>query len=133
MINTSDPNILMMDIKHWTKAQVYGVASKLAQSLYDHTPVDTGYARSNWVAAHEIVNDTVGSKEQVDNGRFLSSLAMLNATASVDVMSGLIIYVSNPVPYMGRLNDGWSAQAPAGFIEAAVADAQLHAEWPVEG
>lgn len=30
------------------------------------------------------------------------------------------IYISNALPYIRRLNDGWSTQAPAGFIDAAV-------------
>lgn len=28
--------------------------------------------------------------------------------------------ITNSVPYIGRLNNGWSQQAPAGFVRAAI-------------
>lgn len=32
------------------------------------------------------------------------------------------INVANPLPYMERLNNGWSSQAPAGWVERVMAD-----------
>ncbi len=34
--------------------------------------------------------------------------------------AGKEIFISNNVPYIGRLNNGHSAQAPSGFVEMAV-------------
>lgn len=31
-----------------------------------------------------------------------------------------VIWVSNPQPYMEQLNNGWSLQAPAGFVEEVI-------------
>ncbi len=33
------------------------------------------------------------------------------------------LFLSNNVPYISRLNDGSSGQAPAGFVQAAIARA----------
>ena len=30
------------------------------------------------------------------------------------------IYITNNVPYIDRLNNGWSQQSPAGFVDKAV-------------
>lgn len=30
------------------------------------------------------------------------------------------VWIVNPMPYIGRLNDGWSKQAPAGWIDRAI-------------
>jgi hypothetical protein len=78
------------------------------------TPVDTGRARSNWRAAlggpftkqldETSATGAIGQAESVINGRG----------------PGQTIYISNNVPYIRRLNEGWSAQAPAGFVEDAM-------------
>lgn len=131
MIVTSDPAVLMLDIEHWTAAQVRGVAEKLAHSVYDKTPKDTGYARSNWVVSiGQPIETVVGSKESIDDSRFNSSVFALQ---QFGLLFTNVIYICNNVPYIGKLNDGWSSQAPAGFIEAALADAQTAAEWPYAG
>lgn len=118
----------MLDIERWTRAQIRGIAGKLAEDLHDSTPIKTGFARSNWVAGFSVIETTVGSKEGVDSSRYVSSLA---AIATWNPLSNATLYISNPVPYMGRLNNGWSSQAPSGFIEAAIERAQASAEWPV--
>lgn len=78
------------------------------------TPVDTGRARSNWRAAL--------------GGPFTSELEETSAMGAINQAESVInargpgetIYISNNVPYIQRLNDGWSAQAPAGFVEQAM-------------
>jgi hypothetical protein len=47
------------------------------------------------------------------------------------VVPGQFASLANPVPYMERLNNGWSRQAPAGFIDAAIAG--VLAKYPAGG
>ena len=51
---------------------------------------------------------------QPRQGRALSSFVGGGVGKSTNIV------ISSNVPYMARLNRGWSAQAPAGFIEACV-------------
>lgn len=46
------------------------------------------------------------------------------------VVPGQFASVVNAVPYMERLNNGWSRQAPAGFIDQAIA--MVLAKFPAE-
>lgn len=77
------------------------------------TPVDTGRARANWRAeiggpfTSEV--DSTSASEAISQGR-----QTIGARRP-----GQTIYISNNVPYIKRLNEGSSKQAPAGFVEAA--------------
>ena len=77
------------------------------------TPVDTGRARWGW-------NCSVGSPDLTIPAEGKYKIATSRATKSftVQVLSNAdSIYISNAVPYIGDLNDGWSSQAPARFVE----------------
>jgi hypothetical protein len=83
------------------------------QTVIMATPVDTGRARANW----QISIDT-----EID-----SELDSTDAQGALTRNQGIIrsyrngaIILQNNVAYIGQLNDGWSAQAPAGFVEKAL-------------
>lgn len=89
------------------------------------TPVDTGRARSNWLLS--LGGPSTSEIEAYAQGKGGSSGAA-NANAAMAQAQAAVrgrrpeqdVYISNNLPYIGRLNDGWSAQAPAGFVQAAV-------------
>ncbi len=79
------------------------------------TPVDTGHARASWIPAvgAPTLSEPVGSD---------SSLASAGTAQVMGFKLGQgMLYLSNVAPYIGRLNNGWSAQAPALFVERAIA------------
>ena len=79
------------------------------------TPRDTGHASANWIArAGEPATEIDGSKDNVSSS--LQEIG-LQAMARYKLSDGTVT-VSNNVPYIGRLNDGSSKQAPVGFIES---------------
>jgi hypothetical protein len=89
------------------------------------TPVDTGRARSNWLlslggpSGAEIAAYAEGKKGSTSGAN--SRAAMEQAKTAVAARQPeQDIYISNNLPYIGLLNDGSSAQAPAGFVQAAV-------------
>jgi hypothetical protein len=93
------------------------------------TPVDTGRARSNWQAQLDgPAEGTVGTLGGVRKGfeGTGGAVAQRSIAKAKEVIEGYdgdrnsTIHLTNNLPYIGRLNDGWSAQAPAGFVEAAV-------------
>lgn len=84
------------------------------------TPVDTGHARANWVPSLvDPFRDEVEGESAHESG--------VAAVIGYKLGDGPA-WVSNNVPYILRLNDGWSAQQPAGFVERAIAETLLEAE-----
>lgn len=82
------------------------------------TPVDTGWARANWIpqigSPHE---GTAGTRTQAEAGS-LSSEAQ-SGVASVATTYKLQrgrVYITNNVPYILKLDAGSSNQAPKGFV-----------------
>jgi hypothetical protein len=82
------------------------------------TPVDTGRARANWqVECNTPATGTTAAtsksgRESIDAGK--TKIAQYKGGTP-----NAAIYITNNLPYIGRLNEGHSAQAPAGFVEQA--------------
>lgn len=101
------------------------VALAVDSAVVIATPVDTGRARSNWQV--NLGSPADGTREAYTPGAE-GSTGGANAQAAIDqgraeiakYKGGSAIHITNNLPYIGRLNDGHSAQAPAGFVEKAV-------------
>jgi hypothetical protein len=89
------------------------------------TPVDTGWARANWVPRiGEPFRGTAGTREQAEAGNVSGAEQGAGQASLLGYrLERGRVYISNNVPYIGRLNDGYSRQAPRGFVQAAVAKA----------
>jgi len=95
-------------------------------NVTEATPVDTGWARANWVPAiGEPFEETAGSAEQAADGRVSQAEAQLGLAevATAYRIERGPVFISNNVPYIASLNDGSSDQAPTGFVQTAIADA----------
>lgn len=89
------------------------------------TPVDTSQALSNWqVTLDGPATSTIGPHFPGSQGStYRASAAETIANAKSVLQNkkpGQAIFITNNLPYIKRLNDGYSAQAPAGFVERAV-------------
>jgi hypothetical protein len=105
--------------------------------LVYHTPVDKGVARSNWRVT--IGNQATAKIPAYFPGRHLGLSERANANAAIatgfakiDQLRpgrgnplGSALYIRNNVPYIERLNAGYSAQAGAGWVNDAVANAKI--------
>jgi len=105
------------------------VALVVDQALVFSTPVDKGVARSNWrVSIGEPLDGIIPAYAP---GEGLGASETSNAQAAISQaqavigrqMPGQAISIANNLPYIERLNQGWSRQAPAGFIDSSVAAA----------
>ena len=81
--------------------------------LIDANPVDTGHSQANWRIALDEPDDAIR------NGA--SGKQPPNLT---EFPAGRDIFVTNPVDYVQWLNEGTSKQAPAGFIQIALAQVE---------
>lgn len=96
------------------------VALAADQTIAMATPVDTGRARANWQVG--IGAAPGGTVEYSGGGAGAASYAIGAAQSVVTTYKGQPggIWLVNNLPYIQRLNEGWSAQAPAKFVEQAI-------------
>lgn len=89
------------------------------------TPVDTSQALSNWIVTLESPSGQQikphfpgegGSTQRASAAETINQARAILAKKK----PGQAIFITNNLPYIRRLNDGYSAQAPAGFVERAV-------------
>lgn len=99
-----------------TRRIALGVLSRVVLA----SPVDTGRFRGNWQV--DVGRDPIGAIDGTDVGGG-GTIARGTATISGAPPFRPII-IANNLAYGPRLNDGWSKQAPAGFVQAAV-DAEV--------
>lgn len=96
------------------------------RELVLETPVDTGRARSNWQVS--LGSPITAQREPYAPGEGLGRGEGQNAAGALaqaqeqiaERRPGQTVYITNNVGYIGPLNDGTSAQAPAGFVQAAI-------------
>lgn len=99
------------------------LAGLISQTVILATPVDTGRARGNWFAsistpklkASFIATDPSGQARISGNSAIISQRGKNQP-----------IFITNNLPYIQALNQGHSAQAPAAFVEIAIATASAH-------
>lgn len=97
-------------VKNALTKTVRAIALVIHGELTNTTPVDTGRARSNWLPSLNTPrNDTVAPNqgERVDG-----------VLKEYDIKD--TIFITNNLPYIQRLNDGYSKQAPSGFVDIAI-------------
>ena len=92
----------------------------LYESAANATPVRSGRARANWRCS-------IGSPayESDENTQFDSSRAR---SAFQGAKAGEILYLTNSVPYIERLENGYSLQAPSGIKDQAVSACRTNFE-----
>lgn len=101
------------------------LALEITADLQVNTPIDIGWARAGWTP-------TIG--EPYQGGRDLKPDPALVTVARARQAEGLNevlqyrltdgpIWITNNVVYINRLNEGWSKQAPSGFVQTTIAQA----------
>lgn len=88
------------------------IAIELFSRVILKTPVDTGRARANWQIAIGSIPDGV---LELDDKSGTATISKGSAVVA-GVQGGDVIYIVSNLPYINRLEDGWSQQAPAGMV-----------------
>lgn len=108
------------DIPRLTHRSVKARAKQVHAAVTKDTPIDTGKARINWRASLNVPGTRIVNAPS--NPASAVGEAIARAARVIDRSKpGQAIHIFNNVPYIGRLNNGSSTQAPAGFIERAMA------------
>ena len=92
---------------------------QISEAIVMGTPVDTGRARGNWIPT---VNNPSGvTLDVTDKG---GTMALSKIGAVTLTAPGNIYYLVNNLPYINRLEYGWSKQAPIGMVRVNVENFQ---------
>lgn len=98
------------------------LAREIVKNLVPATPVLTGKARSNWIVTSAAPFQRTNEPPQISIGGAPSFDSLERALLTVQ--PGATIYIRNNLPYIKRLNEGYSRQAPAKYVESVVSVAQ---------
>lgn len=82
------------------------------------TPRDTGRAASNWFVSQDTPETTTTDETDAEANLNKQSAKLTSSSSSNN------IWLVNNLPYIVRLNDGWSKQAPEGFVEKSISAAE---------
>lgn len=94
------------------------IALELFRSVILDTPVDTGRARGNW-------QTSIGTPKESEIDRDGSGPALAEAATETSKFGmGKVIFLANGLPYILRLEYGWSKQQPGGMARRNVARIQ---------
>ncbi|AXC34262.1 tail completion or Neck1 protein [Escherichia phage Shy] len=108
-----------------SEAAVFVAVTAVAELAYT-TPVDTSKALSSWEVTLDAPSSNVGKahypgeKGSTRNASAAETIAQAKAVLA-NKKPGQKIYITNNQPYIKRLNDGYSAQQSAGFVERCLA------------
>lgn len=94
------------------------VATELHRDIVLGTPVDTGRARASWmIGLNRIEAPTqYTATDKSGNTTILQGMARLNSYRPGDS-----VWIASRLPYIERLEYGWSNQAPTGVVRIAIA------------
>jgi hypothetical protein len=91
------------------------------RGVVNKTPVDTGRARGNWQTT--LGDPATGTLDTTDPGGNQTIARGSNTVTTSDPFS--VIWLSNNLPYIERLENGYSQQAPNGMVSTTVTEIQV--------
>lgn len=116
---------VIRNLKGVTEKVITKLGLDITANLIETTPVDTGWARANWVPS--VGAPALDGSGVSKAGRGLisgASSSQMAAQASLATsgykLSQGRLFISNGVPYIELLNSGSSKQAPRGFVQRAI-------------
>lgn len=106
----------IVGLERVVERQMIRIAISIHTQLVRNTPVDTGWARMNWIPSIGTPSPgPVGSRQSARPNRQASVAHLL-----VYKFNQGSIWIRNAVPYIQVLNAGHSKQAAAGWVEASI-------------
>lgn len=108
-----------------TNEVVKQVALAVDGQVVTPSPIDTGRFRSNWLVSLDAPVTIViepyypGENGSTAGANTAAAIAQANAVISTR-KPGQDIWISNNLPYAQRLNEGYSPQAAANFVEQGI-------------
>ena len=102
---------VLRDADQFTKK----ITGEMLATVVVATPIDTSAARQNWRVGVGAINPTADTKDTDGSGQGAINRGIATIQSGGGI--GKIIYLSNSLKYIERLNNGWSMQAPKNFMQ----------------
>jgi hypothetical protein len=125
----------LMDFQDMSLKQVDQFTRLIALEVFRRiilkTPVDTGRARGNWLCTIGVPAEAMAQGEDwfqgtADAGGYDRTGRAAIEEAANQVMvwkpGDVAIFLTNNLPYIKPLEDGWSGQAPNGMVAITLAE-----------
>lgn len=119
------------------------VAKRTLTSLVEGTPVDEGVARSNWRVSlgnptRAIIPAYAPGKKLGIGERTNARAALAAGFAQINLLrvgakrgtgqAGTALFITNAIPYLDRLRNGYSGQQPNDWVQQAFLEAQAEVQ-----
>lgn len=108
-------------VKSLGDVAVRKICLELTSSVVLKTPVDTGRARGNWFGTVNTPSNETSTKTDKNGASTIGE-----AQAAIKAAPGQIYYLSNNLPYIRRLEYGYSKQAPKGMVRITITEIKRH-------
>ena len=107
---------ILGEVEEFVNKEARAVALNFQSLVIRITPMDTGRAAGNW-----FIDINRPSRKMEESRRAQQAMSenelIINKATNIDWPT---LYISNNLPYIGRLNDGYSTKAPAKFVETSL-------------
>lgn len=101
------------------------------QLIVMRTPFKSGRAISNWqvsVGAANVTQIPTYGKNRVRAQRAAIAQGLAELEVKKIAAAGNLVWITNNLPYINRLNNGHSSQAPRGFVNTSIQEVRLRME-----
>lgn len=111
------PTSFALQVKTDAEKRIKDIGMDLIQGVVTATPVDTGAARANWIASKTPIKTyDESATDKTGQGAINRAFVFFAQNAKL----GSVIYLQNNLPYIERLENGWSDQAPLGMVSTTL-------------
>jgi hypothetical protein len=128
MARSRNVRVVVDALEAFTEKAVRKLTLDATANLIEDTPVDTGWARANWVPSIGraiAVRKTEEADPAIVPGQRAQQQASIARVSTTYRLKQGSVFISNNVPYIVRLNEGSSDQAPSAFVQSAITRAAL--------
>ena len=100
---------------------VFNIRNMLIADPPEGTPIDTGFASNNWWFNEGGPANSPSVPTEGGAARIQSDTVKIQSIT----LNGQPLHLTNNAQYIGLLNDGYSDQTPANFVERAILTEQF--------
>lgn len=112
-------NVIATRLERNTTQLVRDTIVEIGTNVVRRTPILSGKARRNWISQiGDTPSNTLEAPSTPMMGETEAILGVYRMAAAY--RTGDVAHITNNLPYIGRLNDGYSKQAPSMFVETAI-------------
>lgn len=116
---------IIKSLEQFSERLIKKITLDIAANLRQTTPVQTGWARANWVPSVTRPKlEDLTAQSGADRAQYVAGATTKAELGDTSVLAYRLaqgsIFITNNVPYIVDLNQGSSRKAPAGFVQGAI-------------